>query len=353
MQKISTKNLILFAVVVAFAATAFGVIIYSGARLFFMKTPVGEKAPVAQKSADCKSYRALDGVCLTGDAKELYPVAVMIDNKEEARPWAGVSSAGLVFEAPVEGGITRFLAIFTTDEAIKKIGPVRSIRPYCIDWAREFGAIMMHIGGSPDALKIIAGDSGLSGRNIDGAGDYFWRDNSRIAPHNAYTSSALLDKARKKFGLADLKFDQWTFKDDDMISERGTAGLLIVKFNNYAQYDAVWEYDRDKNEYKRKIGKKYAQDEDGRMILAKNVAILQTDIEVIDAVSRRKITTVGAGDALLFQDGKKIEARWEKRSQDDRIAFFDLNGKELKFNRGATWIEVVSDLTSVSESDTK
>lgn len=346
MKKITYKHYILFFTIAAFATAAFGTMIYSGARLFFVdKSIFGGK-----KDLVCQEYGRLDGICLVAGKTEKYPVAVMIDNKFEARPWSGLSYAGLVYEAPVEGGITRFLAIYTTDREIKKIGPVRSVRPYYIDWAREFSALMLHIGGSPAALDEIADDPVLREKNIDALGEYFWRVKDRIAPHNAYTSSELLDKAREKLvkdGVLDFNF--WKFKDDAFVSKRGELTEIKIKFSNYLIYDAVWEYNKERNIYKRKEGASYAQDEDGRMILAKNVAILMTDIEVIDVVSRREIKTVGSGDALVFQDGKKIEARWEKRSEEDRVYFFNLDGSDIFFNRGTTWVEVVDGLDKVAE----
>lgn len=347
-MKKNYKNYILFSVIVAFAAAAFGLMIYSGARLIFPEKPAEKKSAEAGK--ECVAYRKLDGVCLTAGETEKYPVGVMIDNKFEARPQSGLSYAGLVYEAPVEGGITRFLAIFTTDELIKKIGPVRSVRPYYIDWASEFNAIMAHIGGSPEALGIIAADDDLKKLNIDGDGNYFWRSEDRIAPHNAYTSSKILDNAReKKLASQDLQFDLWEFKNDSFSSERGDAKTVAIQFGNDPTYDAAWEYDKEKNEYRRKIGNDYAKDEDGRMILAKNIAVLSTDIEIIDEVSRRRIITVGSGEALIFQDGKKIQARWEKRDRAGRLYFFDLNGAPIQFNRGTIWVEVVDDLAKVAE----
>lgn len=344
------KNYIIFFSIVIFAATAFGTMLYSGIKLYFIERPVfsgGEK-----KAEKCETYRRLDGVCMVKSEEERYPVALMIDNKEEARPPAGLSYAGLVFEAPVEGGITRFLAVYTTDKEIKKIGPVRSIRPYYLDWAREFSAFFGHIGGSPAALDAISGAKKLQALDMDGyyLGEYFWRSDDRIAPHNAYTSSELLDKFRKKKKAEEPAFDKWEFKKDDFVSERGEAKNIRVKFSRYPQYDAVWGYDAEHNEYRRIVFGAAAKDEDGRMISAKNVAVLKTDIEIIDAISRRDIKTVSSGDALVFLDGKKIEARWDKRSADDRVYFFFPDGKDIKFNRGTTWIEVVSDLTQVAEN---
>lgn len=354
MNKNNTKKIIIFSIIIIFSTAAFSLMIYSGAKLFFSGKQI--KIFSGAKSAECKEYRRLDGVCLAAGETEKYPVAVMIDNKEEAWPWSGLSYAGLVYEAPVEGGITRFLAVYTTDKNIEKIGPVRSARPYYLDWTEELGAILAHVGGSPAALNLIQGSEKFRSLDLDEyrwGGIYFWRSRDRIAPHNTYTSSELLDKAREEKKKDKPEFKEWEFKSDAFSSERGDVEEIKIKLSIYPQYDAIWEYDKDKNEYRRKVLGKYAKDEDGRMILAKNIAVLATDIEIIDAISRRDITTMGSGDALIFQDGKKIEARWEKQSADARVFFFDLNGNEIKFNRGTSWVEVTDDLTKVTESDNK
>ena len=84
--------------------------------------------------------------------------------------------------------------------------------------------------------------------------------------------------------------------------------------------------------------------------MAKNIAVLETDIEIIDAVSRRKISTIGSGNALVFQDGKKTEGVWEKKSANEMLRFYDKNGKEIEFNRGTTWVEAVLSLDKVTEN---
>ncbi|MGH7233990.1 MAG: DUF3048 domain-containing protein, partial [Candidatus Saccharimonadales bacterium] len=80
--------------------------------------------------------------------------AVMVENTPDARPQSGLSQAGVVFEALAEGGVTRFMALFQ-DQLPTYVGPVRSARPYFIDWALGFDAPYAHVGGSPDALSEI------------------------------------------------------------------------------------------------------------------------------------------------------------------------------------------------------
>lgn len=197
------KQIILLVVFCIVALTAVSLVFWQGVRPFFdFKGSVPEK-----KIRECVKERALDGVYISRWEKELYPVAVVIDNKHEARPWAGLSYAGLVFEAPVEGGITRFMAVYSSAREIEKIGPVRSVRPYYVDWALGLGALIAHCGGSPQALSIISSDAELRELDLDqfSNGFYYWRSGDRIAPHNLYTSSDRLSRARNKKEITDRK----------------------------------------------------------------------------------------------------------------------------------------------------
>lgn len=307
--------------------------------------------PFVKKEAAQGEARMLDGVYMEKGETEKYQAVVMIDNKFESWPQSGLSYAGLVYEAPVEGGITRFMAVFSSNREIEKIGPVRSIRPYYIDWAGEFSALMAHVGGSPEALETIASDFALSKLNLDGNGEYFWRASDRYAPHNAYTSSEKLDLARDAKLDADAKpdFSPWKFKNEAELKDRGEAVNVAIDFSKTDIYDVVWKYDKEKNIYIRQEGKAAKQTLEGSLVIAKNIAVLETEITVIDALSRRHIITIGEGNALIFQDGKKIEAMWEKKSREERLRFFDKSGKEIEFNRGTTWVEVVDGLDKVVE----
>src|SRR5581483_1401572 len=116
------------------------------------------------------------------------PFAVVVENHPDARPQSGLSQADVVYEALAEGGITRFLAIFQSQD-VKSIGPVRSARTYFNDWAQEWGAVYAHVGGNSDALALIkAGIPGVSDADQFFNDPYFTRISSRRPPHNTYTS---------------------------------------------------------------------------------------------------------------------------------------------------------------------
>lgn len=266
---------------------------------------------------------------------------VMIDNHVDARPQSGINEAFLVFEAPVEAGISRLLAFFHSEQEVDKIGPVRSARPYFIDWNNGLSALYAHVGGSNAALdKIVSGVT----YNLDEYGNQysFWRNKSRLAPHNTYTSIELLNTFNNKHNDVNSESENvygiWEFKDpvDNVPSE--PVGVDIDFFPPY--YTVQWVFDKDVKRYYRKQYNKIDK-VDGSRIFADNVVVVVTDIEVVDYVGRKSIKTIGEGDAYLFQDGKRKDVQWRKPSVSKRLRFYD-GDEEVKMNPGITWVEIVS-----------
>lgn len=281
---------------------------------------------------------------------------VMVENMVDARPQSGLDQASLVFEAPVEGGITRFVSFFeTTQPDVAKIGPVRSARPYYVDWVDEMHAIYAHVGGSNAALDLIS-TNGTFDLNEFYNGQYFWRSTDRLAPHNAYTSTAQLKLALahdQGIGKAPSPdYGSWAFKDDAPVDAATVVPDVFLNFSTLT-YQGGWRYEPSTNTYLRLEAGKPFMMQDGSTIHADNVAMLVTDIHEIpgDDDGRLAITTVGGGDALILQDGKQIVGTWKKPSVDERTRFYDADGNEVQWNAGKTWIEVVPTKDTVALDD--
>lgn len=283
----------------------------------------------------------LNGLPVSEEIEPSQVFAVMVDNHEEAWPLSGVDQAFLIVEVPVEAGIPRMLAFFSEEQAVEEIGPVRSARPYCLDWAAEFDALYVHVGGSNQALDLIA-SGGTFDLNQYWWGDYFWRATDRYAPHNVYTSTELLNAfytMREEAGAAPTRlYDLWVFKDPE---PTGSESSLYIDF--WAPvYVVDWTYDEETGRYAREQFGEPHLVESGAQIMADNVAVVITDIEVIDNVGRREIRTTGEGNGYVLQDGRVIEATWKKPSKSERLKFYGrATGEEIVMNAGITWIEVV------------
>lgn len=299
----------------------------------------GEEKQEKDRSLENMARRSIDGVYVEQGKENIYPLAIMIDNHTDARPASGLSKANLVIEAEAEGRITRFLAIFASDEDLNEIGPVRSARPYYMDWAREFSALYVHVGGSPEALTRMAKESFLHINEFYN-GKYFWRASKRLSPHNVYTSTENLREFLDSKDLEEGKFFSWKFKDDTREDERPEEGEIKIDYQ-LDSYKVIWKYSKENNDYVRYEGGEEYKDESGEDIRAKNIIIQKIAAEEIDEELRLRMETIGEGDAIVCLDGECQEGKWKKSSAGSRTRFYDQNDNEIEFNAGITWIEVV------------
>ncbi|MEA3450053.1 MAG: DUF3048 domain-containing protein [Patescibacteria group bacterium] len=283
--------------------------------------------------------RHIDGVLVQAGEENYYPLGIMIDNHIDARPCLGLSGANLVIEAEAEGSITRYLAFFADNKELAKIGPIRSARPYFIDYARELSALYAHVGGSPEALALMKKDNVLHINEFYN-GDYFWRADNNFAPHNVYISSANLYKYLEKKNLKQGKFFPWIYKDDLSKDKRAATSSIKIKFGDEA-YNVAWEYDYANNSYLRYLAGEIHREADNQVISAKNVAVVKVKGEIIDELMRLELNTIGTGTAIVCLDGECSEGTWKKNSSTARIRFYNKDNNEFNFNRGTTWIEIV------------
>ena len=269
---------------------------------------------------------------------------MMIENAADAWPLSGVDDAFLVIEAPVEGNIPRFIAFYSDDQDVSRIGPVRSARLYYLDWNAEFQGIYGHVGGSPEALEDIL-ENGTLDLNQFFQSEYYYRDElTRYAPHNVYTSTNILKESiaeiREKYDVDVPSYESWTFTDG--VSQSSTVATTHIEWGS--GYDVDWTYDPSTNTYHRSQG--------GNTYTANNVVVIATDIGTIpgDDKGRRTVRTIGEGPMMLLQNGTRnsVPWTWKKTSASSRMRFYDETGKEVPMNAGKTWIEVIDDLGIVT-----
>ncbi len=283
----------------------------------------------------------LTGLPVTPELATRPIVAVMVENHPDARPQSGLQDAGVVYEALAEGGITRFQAFFL-DGQPKAIGPVRSLRPYYVDWGMEYGAPVAHAGGSADALSLAV-TTGMKDLNalVIGA-PIFYRTTDRYAPHNLYTSSSLLDTllARRGYNQA-ASFTPTPRKPDAPVKAPPHPKIHIDY--SYNGYQVDYTYDPATNDYARALaGIAHIDRNTSKQIHVKNVVVEYTTVTPSgDDHGHVNITTTGSGKAILFRDGDAIVCTWTKTSRTSRTKLVDANGAELALNAGNTWYSIV------------
>lgn len=281
-------------------------------------------------------FSSLDGTVVSS-SEMINPsvVGIMIDNHPDARPQSGLVAAKIVYEAPAEGGITRYFAIFDSAQSIEKIGPVRSARPYFVDWLEEYSGLYMHCGGAPEALTKIKSEKVFDADEFFN-GPYYWRDESRTAPHNLFTNSERWNKLLSKKSDQKQIFSQgWKF------GELNTSSIEMVKsvaINFTADYVVGFDYDPVLKIYTRSINRE-SQNEDGQPLIAENIIVQYVKVHIIDDYGRKDITTSGSGDLRVLRDGVLMRGQWKKDGQ--RTRWYDQNGVEINLKPGKIWVEVV------------
>lgn len=279
---------------------------------------------------------ALDGLPVSStDQMTPQVLGVMIDNHPDARPQSGLTAAKIVYEAPAEGPITRYFALFDSSQTVLKIGPVRSARPYFVDWLEEYSGMYMHCGGSPDGLGKIKLDQVFDMDEMKN-GQYFWRDDSRVAPHNLYTKSDLWNKALDKNISKQNRFVAgWKFGE---VAANGVSALQGVTITYFSDYVVMWKYDSTSKKYTRYINDVLGVSDDSN-IETDNIVIQYVKSQITDDYGRRAITTVGTGSMRLLRDGVSVIGSW--RNENNRTRFYNANGQELNLKPGKIWVQVV------------
>lgn len=282
------------------------------------------------------------------------PFAVMINNAGEARPQSGLNKADCVIEIVDEGGITRLIGIFSSKD-VEVIGPIRSARQYYAEMSRMFDPVYVFWGTYPEGYKIVenmdmdvltplgdqSGASSIMANMTDGKDA--WRDSTRVAPHNAYSSTEKLKAAAENNGYAiDGGQSPFSFKLDASEEKRGTVGDIKIDFS-VASFASDFKYDKALNNYKKSTGGKEDIDrETNENLYFNNVIALVTDIANSgDSAGHMIVRTTGSGKAFFFFDGNVVEGTWERTSILDPMVFKDSAGNEVLFNRGSTYIGMV------------
>jgi hypothetical protein len=290
------------------------------------------------------------------------PLAVIVENyAPDSRPQSGLAPASMVIETLAEGGVTRFMALYLEKDATK-VGPVRSTRMYFDHWAEAFHSILTHVGGNDDAQNLLW--TARSVFNIDEqhweislyntGTNLFWRSTDRVAPHNMYVNTRVLR------GYAIQHGQNWAYqqayilhKHPAPLAQRGRVSSIDIGFEDPlyphpdSDYAVHYAYDRATNTYLRFMGgQPHIDTNTGKPLRPANVIAVQTGPAVADPNAGPTpesilIPTVGSGPAWYFRDGTVVRGTWQQKNQYAPLRFYDRRGRQVAFNPGQTWVEVV------------
>lgn len=311
------------------------------------EAPAATLVPKPKPKEPPKYYSPLTGIQVADEALTKRPVtAIMIENSPDARPQSGLKDAGIVYEAVAEGGITRFIALYQESRP-GLIGPVRSVRPYYVEWASAYDPAVAHIGGSARALEMIRG--GGYGTDLDqffNAGTY-WRAADRYAPHNVYTDSDKLDALNAAKGKTGSTFTAWP-RQDGKTSEAPNATVVDINVSS-GSYGVHYNYDAASNTYVRQQGGQPHTDREAGQIQPAVVVAIKVPMSLgFEDGYREQITTTGSGEGFVFQNGTVTAVTWAKAGGTAPLTLTDPAGKEVVLNRGQTWVTALANTRSVT-----
>lgn len=331
-----------------FSGISAGVLIAGVLGIMFLWPKPAEPNPVPEvvsnytPPAPTTVASPLTGILVSPELAKRPVTGVMIENSIDARPQSGLADAGIVFEAIAEGGITRFLALFQESRPAN-FGPIRSARPYYVQWVKGFNASYVHSGGSGEALALIRSlgvkdlDHGAYGERIAS------RVSSRYAPHNVYTNFDTVDALNSELGYSSSDFTPFTRKEATKPVEGVTLTATKLDFNiSGANYNTSYTYDSATNSYARVLaGRPHTDQESGKQISPNVVVALITEFGIHPDRVHSAYRTTGTGEILVFQDGNLTNGTWKKDSAEASLEFIGADGKPLSINAGQTWITAI------------
>ena len=273
----------------------------------------------------------------------IYPLAVMVDNFPAARPQTGLGAADIVYEALAEGGITRFLAIYTAPDP-GMVGPVRSARHYYVYWAAEYNAPIVHILASDEGYAALV-NTGLPDLDEHRGDPGFQRSPERPMPYNAYTGPAFDRQILAANGAL------WPGSRGGLERQppaRFSRGTRVDQFGityPLAGFQVDWSFDRAPRRYVRsQAGAPHLDAATGQPIVATTVVV--QFVRTWELVYRGGETyldmqQIGAGRAVYFENGLAVEGSWFRPSLGDFTRYLAADGSAFAFRPGPIWVQVV------------
>ncbi len=292
-------------------------------------------------------------------AADLRPIAVMIPNESNALPHYSISNASVLYEANVEGRMTRLLAIFEDWKDLDKTGNIRSLRSYFAYWAFEWDAFIVHSGQPFFVNELLAlPDTETINENSSPDAGAFFRDSSRQRPHNLYaTGQGILDALNEKGysltyrGLSDEQHFQFAdSKTPNTLEQYGTSAVAATYIDMSGCYPVTrcyFDYNPQDGLYYRSQHLSGGTDgphmdaATGKQLAFKNLLVQNVQGEDIGEGYLSVDCLDTTQDGWFFTEGRGIHVTWKKLSDYGATRFYDDSGTEISLNTGKTMICII------------
>ena len=272
-------------------------------------------------------------------------LAAKIDNHSAARPQVGLERTDIVFEELVEGGLTRYVAIWQSDVP-EEIGPVRSIRPMDPDIVSAFGGIIAYSGGQQRFVVLMQAApvfNAIHGQKA--TADTFYRTKTKTAPHNVLVKASVVVGEHPELPAPTQQFAFALDAASSTAVKDGTpAASVSLVFSKASQ--PSWTWDAARGQFLRAQLGVADMDSAGGQLGAANVIAIRVGIDSSLGVPKTQL--VGGGEAWVASGGQAVHATWSKDSATSPIVLRDDQGVVIRLAPGNSWIELVPDEGSVT-----
>ena len=324
-----------------------------------LSTPI---ETIAEYIFDIEKMSPLTGKYITQEEWLIRPRRVLsfkIDNNINARPQSGIQHSDLVYEVLVEGGMTRFLAVFL-DSSTDYLGPIRSTRPTDPTLIKPFGSTLV-VSGATEGLIPSIRELGVPVIEEQKTPSMF-RIASRKAPHNLYADTELIRDVIDSKGYLFIQpgpqpIFNFGYNQNNWIKK---ASKITIEYSN--ETTVIWKLDG--NLYNRFILDAYSQSDDpeAHNWINQNgfdTGILTTETVIVikgvnyrdEATTLPSILTVGIGPVSIFNNGNMVEGTWRRADIDDPFDLFDSNGDPIYIPPSKQWIHIMPLEGSISVSN--
>jgi len=258
-------------------------------------------------------------------------LGVKIENTPEARPQSGLDQADIVYEEVVEGGITRFWGFFNS-AAPENVGPIRSVRAMDPNIVSPFGGIVTFSGGTEDNVALVRA-TGLLTVDENNAGDAFFREPTRPAPHDLYGRTELL----WEFGGTPVPPEpQLGYVEEGQDFTGEPVESFHVRLDMGYDMSYVWDAAKGGwNRFQQGIEPFMAAGFPETQIAPTNVIV-----QFIPYGAGADGDVIGTGEAWIFSNGQLIRGTWGKAFPPAAPQFADATGASIALMPGRTWIEL-------------
>ena len=272
-------------------------------------------------------------------------LAAKIDNHIEARPQIGLERTDIVFEEMVEGGLSRYVAIWQSDVP-DEIGPVRSIRPMDPDIISAFGGIVCYSGGQPQFVALMKAAPVFNAiHGQANTADTFYRTKAKKAPHNVIVKASTVVGQHPELPAPGQQF-AFSLDTPSSTAFKDGAAASAVNLVFSTATKPSWAFDPASGKYLRAQLGVADMDSNGAQLTATNMVALRVGVVVTNKIPKTEL--IGSGEAWVSSGGKTVHATWSKGSPTSPIALVDDQGVTVRLAPGNTWIELVPNAGSVT-----